>query len=236
MEAVAAAKGFLATDARKWRQVTVKDVDALGGGSMLRKRYNGSIFAALQDLFPEMEISMRETRRKLSHRYWTSEENRRAFMDELARCHGVVSMEDWRDVSTSDVKAMGGGPLLTRFKSFFSLLQNTYPEGYGGQPWELFSCRDRVPQGHWQSRNGIIDFVERASRELNLVSPEDWYRVSLAQLASVKGGPGLLRQMKLSDILTLARPREDWDEARLASSSKKSMQNSLFRQLSDIFH
>lgn len=235
MEAVAAAKGFKASEAHRWQQVTIKDVDAMGGGAMLRKRYNGSVFAALQDLFPELEASMRETRRKLPHRFWVSADNRRSFMDSLAEKHGIACMEDWKSVRTTDVTALGGGPLLNRYRSFFALLQDIYPDGYGGQEWSLFACRDRVPQGHWQSRAGIVDFVERASRELNLVTAEDWYRVSFTQLTSVQGGAGLLRKMRLFDILTLAMPKEHWDEAKLASSCKKAVQRGLFRQLSSVF-
>lgn len=236
MEAVAAAKGFQVSEVHRWREVAVKDLEALGGGPMLRRRYNGSIYAALIDLFPEIEFNIRETRRKLPNRFWASPENRRHFMDDLARRHGVARMGDWKKVSTTDVAAMGGAGLLNRHKSFFALLQETYPEGYKGEEWEVFACRDHVPHGHWRSLPSVVEFVERASRELGLATAEDWYRVSVVQLSSVPGGAGLLTQMSLFQILSLARPKEVWDETRLASSGKKSTQRSLFLRLAAIFN
>lgn len=63
---------------------------------------------ALVTLFPEHSWKIH----KFEHvpdGFWTSEENRRVFFDDISKTLGIKQMEDWYSVQKEDIVKVGGG-------------------------------------------------------------------------------------------------------------------------------
>lgn len=174
-----------------WSMVTRKHIEQMGGKSLFARF--GSLHAALVASFPEFSFEERRCRRVLSRGYWEVAANRRTFMEEVRRAHGVEAVADWKRVGRREVAEAGGRSLLHRYDgSMFRLLQDVYPELGLVSPEQ---CRAHMPMRHWSSRENRRSFMQAAARQAGIDSsrPEEWRRLTSDQLADM-GGAGLLRR------------------------------------------
>lgn len=205
-----------------WKRVTVKHVLDMGGSGLL-ERFSGSLFAALADAYPERGYQASRCRAKLPQGYWQEEENRKDFMDALARQHGVKTAADWRRVGIQEVQAAGGAGLLSRYNNNVSrLLHDVYPDLQGAQ--QTREIRDKVPKGYWLQRANRRLFLEDVARHMGIQSPEDWGKVSSKDIVRF-GGASLLRrfssplaaaidsfsEMDFSGVRPKRTPRVTWE-------------------------
>lgn len=200
-----------------WGRVSHQSLFRLGGKGLM-KRYGYCLSAALQDVYPEEDINPMEWRRK-PRNYWGTLENRRAFLDMLAKRKGVECVGDWRRVSTSDVRDAGGTGLLSYYGSFVDALKDSYEEHR--EHWsesDASTWRNKSPNGHWEEEGNVCAFMERAKQHLLIREDSDWQRVSTVQLQALPGGRTVLEKMSLVDALTTAFPGKDWKK-RLGSTT-----------------
>jgi len=116
-------------------------------------------------------------REKKPMNYWSSLENRKAFVCELGAKLGIKENEKerWYDVSSAVVlKEDGGGRLLRGIYhgSMRDLLSAVYPE-YDWLPWK-FQHIDRVT---WQSPAVMKKAVAYLEKELQIKTTDDWYTI-----------------------------------------------------------
>lgn len=225
--------GIRADQRDGWQAVTRRDIVQHGGG-MLMKLYNNSPFAMISDLVPETEMRGTDIGKRVPRRYWDSAENRRQFMLDVAEKFSVVSQEDWKKVRWRDLTHMGATSFLNRYDSVTDALADTFPEGWHGEQWTSLKCRDKVPNNYWANNDNVLAFVKHVEEALSLKGPEEWYRVSLAQLRTLGGGT-LLEKKKLVDVLRLAYPEIAWDGERLTSRVKKATQLQCLRMVEEVF-
>lgn len=83
--------------------------------------------------------------------------------------------------------------------------------------------------------NIVSRFLEDASRALAIETPEDWYRVSLQQLARLGGKRIILKNGGLLSVLRMHYPQEEWDEARF-TGPKKAGQRWLYVNVKRTWH
>mmetsp|Transcript_10344 Transcript_10344/g.42068 ORF Transcript_10344/g.42068 Transcript_10344/m.42068 type:complete len:475 (+) Transcript_10344:14-1438(+) len=210
---------------RRWTEVSVKEFTAVGGGGLLA-RYNGSLLRMLQDTIgEELEESERESYGRVASGHWDSRENRKTFLETVAREYDIRRPEDWARVSTEDVKRMGGSGMLSRYSfSLFDALRDIYDDG---EEWTLYTCRPSVPAGHWESEENVRRYLLYVADRLELHEKEDWFRVSMAQIrAAASAGASLFHRMSLLDALRKAFPGEDWPIQPL-NSIKRAVQREL---------
>jgi len=74
----------------KWYNVSINDLVALGGGSLL-VRYNFSLSRMLAAIFPEFAWDEARFSSKPQH-YWQSLDNQRTFLHALAKTLGIESI------------------------------------------------------------------------------------------------------------------------------------------------
>lgn len=241
MESVQTRLGI--TSMEQWKRVTNKQLLALGGGRLLNI-YAGSIYAALEDLFPEMEVGP-ACRGRTPKAYWDSKERRQELLLALAERCGVHETADWLRVTFDDFAAMGGRRLVGQ-RSVLSLVEEgvqlTRQRSAGhvsrrqlARERRAFLFRPSLPASFWQEKENVAAFVEHAAGELGLREAHDWYRVSVPQLLEVKGARSLLRAMPLLEALRIALPGERWEQSGLDSKLKKASQRHMLLSVQAIF-
>ena len=106
--------------------------------------------------------------------------------------------------------ALGAGNMTRRlYKSKYEILSSIYPH-YEWLPWKF----SKLPSNVGQNPRVVSSALEYCKTELNLKSPEDWYRISKSQLNSV-GVYEIIRQNG-GVVETLKRhlPGVTWDESK----------------------
>jgi len=133
--------------------------------------YNGSLFAALQDLYGQARnLQVHECRAVVPQRYWDSLENQRNFLQQLAAKLDIKKPGDWAKVSYKDMNKHGGRALLAKHgNSLLRTLQAAWPEA-GVLPHHM---RSR-PRKYWASAERRRQFLDELAEEFGVEDPEDW--------------------------------------------------------------
>jgi hypothetical protein len=96
------------------------------GGPSLLSTFKGSLSTALASSFPEHDWKFWKFEQSPKG-FWNKENNRRSCLDWLAEQLGIKTMEDWYQITVSEVKNKGGGKLLHYFGgSLYDALISTY--------------------------------------------------------------------------------------------------------------
>lgn len=128
-----------------WYNVTVDDIHQCGGGGLLSRVFNGSLFKALQSIYPDHEWHPWKLRQKLPIGYFNDIENQRFFFDWLGKKLNFLNMQDWYSINREEILKNGGGNLLQKYKGSPSrALESTYPE----HKWITWQFNHK-PKGFW---------------------------------------------------------------------------------------
>lgn len=219
---------------QRWKGVTTDDFIAHGAGRLLHHYYGGSVAKMLTDVYGLTAADVAVVRQSMPSNHWSSAENRRRFLDDLSRSHGLDgSPESWQTLRVKDVIDAGGKGLLVRFNdSLLAALEDSYGGAFGD------ACRSRrsVPTGYWDDDERLQRFVKGLEKELSIVSPEEWTRVSREQIYQHNGGVSLLNAMTLSDALSRVYPNHGWQVALgRFRGGKKASQRGLAATVATIF-
>lgn len=128
-----------------WYSVTYEDI-VQNGGSTILNYCNNSPSLALQNVYPEHCWDLQKFKNK-SRTSWENIEAHKECFDRIMNNLGYNCMDDWYNVTHSDiVKHRGGGLLLHYNNSPSSALQNIYPE----HKWELERFKHK-PSQLWET-------------------------------------------------------------------------------------
>lgn len=179
----------------QWYAVTHRDFKRHKGAGMLT--YHGSwISEAIKEFRPDhpwLEWQFVKTPKG----FWQDRANRVRYMQWLGAQLGFERMEDWYRVRREDFLAHQGGHLLRHYGgSPARAVQDCFPQ-YSWCEW-LFG---RVPAGFWDDRRNRERFIRWLSVELNVRRPEDWQRVTAADVRRCGGGGLLHRYRSLGELL-----------------------------------
>lgn len=168
-----------------WKSVGKRQIREREGGRALLSLYGNALHRCFSALVPGYEVE--EKRQKSGSHDWGSVEARRAFLQLLAKKHGVAEPSHWRSVTAAHVREEeGGSSLLRRYQgSVGALLVENFPE------LTITQVRTRAERGHWSLRENRRKFLERVAEELDVRRPEDWSRVTSASVRAL-GGSSLL--------------------------------------------
>eukprot|EP01114_Cavostelium_apophysatum_P015049 TRINITY_DN4029_c0_g1_i1.p1 TRINITY_DN4029_c0_g1~~TRINITY_DN4029_c0_g1_i1.p1 ORF type:complete len:863 (+),score=120.67 TRINITY_DN4029_c0_g1_i1:176-2764(+) len=181
---------------KDWEKVKTEDLLSRGGAGLLN-HYNGSLYKALQSLFPEDNWTETDFK-KVPTGYWSNPQHQKRFLELVAEELQIKDKAGWQNLKISQVLSKGGRGLLRIFdNSLYKLLANVFPE-YHFQPADFlhglntsgeFSVNEAKKK--WDDSDLRRRFLERLANELELKNLSDWRRVD-AKLFISKGGRGFL--------------------------------------------
>jgi len=191
------------------------------GGGLLNK-YGGSPHRLLESLAWSRERSSLPlsandtviTRKKRHH--WTSIENQRQFMVELAAKIGFEAgdFERWYHVPKKTVVNQGGLGLLKIYnQSMSALLAAVFPE-HEWLPWKFA----QHPKKAWEDETNMEKVIRFVGKELKIQEPEDWYRVSVAQLRELGVAAYFEQHGGVIEVVKKLLPDQELDEKFMESN------------------
>jgi hypothetical protein len=153
---------------------------------MILKQTRQSLSAALKKVYPEHDWVDWKFR-KLPHRFWKDKANRRRFFDYVAKQLNITSFEGWYRVSKAEIYKMGGSPLVAGVHkdSYQRLLAEAYPE-HRFQNWKFGTVGPRF----WEDKATQREFFDELAAHANVNTMDDWYNISLEQIAEFGGSFG----------------------------------------------
>lgn len=200
------------------------------GGYGLLLQYNNDWIKVLRSNYPEYNFESSKLRITPSE-YWDSIENQREFLDSLWNELNIKEYDDWYNVLFSQVVDLGGGALLKKYDSLFSMLETLYPE----HDWDI-NKRSNVSRNYWNSPENVKLVMEEVKQLYKIKKKKDWYRVSLKQISKVKGGNVIIRRYRnIYNIMNVAYPEEEWSEKGFSKRDKRSNQRWLFLSIQELF-
>lgn len=112
-------------------------------------------------------------------------ENRKNFLNEVARKLDIKNPSDWGNVKLHQIHKFGGVSLLSHYynNSVFACLQSVYNGDFNllihalEIEWkkEWFS---KVPNSYWKSMENRKMLMDQIAKKLNIKNPSDWGKVT----------------------------------------------------------
>eukprot|EP01114_Cavostelium_apophysatum_P010301 TRINITY_DN2385_c1_g1_i1.p1 TRINITY_DN2385_c1_g1~~TRINITY_DN2385_c1_g1_i1.p1 ORF type:complete len:481 (+),score=107.55 TRINITY_DN2385_c1_g1_i1:176-1618(+) len=127
---------------------------------------------------------------RVSPRYWENRSNRVNLFRELASTHFQFKQwEEWYDVDYSRLVRHGARTVLDQYynSSVSTAVMDLLPEN-DWQPWRFKALR----RGFWHDAKERRLFFEKLGKHLDLMSLDDYYRISKRDIIAF-GGSSLLR-------------------------------------------
>jgi len=177
--------------------ITRKDVIRHGGTSLL-KTYGYTVSNIVKSLYPSYDwIEWKFG--SVPDYYWNSDNNQRAFFDDLAERLTLYCLDDWYTVTHRRMRELGAtGILYNRFNDSVSCaLEHIYPE----HEWKLWRF-SRKPNRFLED-DYIKSMIDKVAHRLNVKAPRDWEKFSIKELKQ----SGLLELVDSPHLESVLPPR-----------------------------
>ena len=189
-----------------WKDVTVAQIKALGGGPILKKY--SSIYNALCDIYPETNWNLSNTRKRFPANYWQCKENQRTFLDSISEKLSIQSKHEWGDKQILVRKQPGMRGILNLYSSYYEMLRSVYPE----KNWDLYLEPTPLPKHYWSDLCNVKSFIERLAKKHRIHSMDIWHELTESVVYDSPGGRSLLQKYgSLLNILRVSFPDENWE-------------------------
>jgi hypothetical protein len=205
--------GIQEGDYDRWYKVSYEDIIKLGGGTLLQQHFN-SVALMLMSLIPEYPWDVSKFAKR-PRKHWSSRENVKAFLSELAKKLKIDdgNLEGWYKVSWSDFIKNDGAGLLSTYATMGEVFHFAFPD----HNWELW----RFPRS--QKHHAMEEILESIASKLTVDKLEDWYRVTGPQIAELGHFSFIKSKGGLKDVLRKTYPDHEWrDDLFLKSNRKRS--------------
>ena len=140
--------------------------------------------------------------------FWTSEENRRAFFDWVAKDRRFDSLDDWYPITQRELRSYGHDIVAKYYSSsLFDALNEIYPE----HDWKFWMFR-QTRRGLWDDQKRVLEYLRWLGNELGFQTYEDWYRVTVSNFRENYGATLVLKKYggHLHHVVTENFPEYDW--------------------------
>jgi len=214
------------------------------GGELILDQW-GSLPRALKVNYPELDWSEelkrppRGTKRTVPKmiqktvNFWYDTYNRRSIFDQVAKKYNVQKITDWYKVNgsviNSEIQQLGGVELLKLYGTLPKAIQSCFPE----HNWN--NSRFKSSTFYLSVAEHRREFVDKLAKKLGVKKPEDWYKVSAAQVWQ-HGGAGLLRYFggSFEKALISLMPDRQW-EFPLGKMAQPSREEPFYFALGQLF-
>ena len=117
--------------------------------------------------------------------FWKKHENQKEYLDVLFTKLSLKSMEDWKKVTSKQIRENGGGGILNHFN--FNL-QSILEKVYKNYSWNFHPKREIKPKGYWKN-------IDNQKHFFNNLSKNNKGKIT-TKLIIENGGGSLLRQCR----------------------------------------
>eukprot|EP01125_Pyxidicula_operculata_P020777 TRINITY_DN7777_c0_g1_i1.p1 TRINITY_DN7777_c0_g1~~TRINITY_DN7777_c0_g1_i1.p1 ORF type:complete len:419 (-),score=47.22 TRINITY_DN7777_c0_g1_i1:95-1351(-) len=145
---------------------------------------------------------------KVPQDFWEHHQNRLSYFEWLSEQLGYRSDEDVYKLTSSIFRKYHGVGLLSRFNdSIYELVKDVYPNKVW-LPWKFHHS----PKKFWMEKENQHDYIKWLESQLNISSPDDWYKVTTSDVKR-NNGTSLLSLYSHSVYVLLKNvyPEVDWD-------------------------
>eukprot|EP01121_Diplochlamys_sp_Union-15-3_P001783 TRINITY_DN11551_c0_g1_i1.p1 TRINITY_DN11551_c0_g1~~TRINITY_DN11551_c0_g1_i1.p1 ORF type:complete len:459 (+),score=59.77 TRINITY_DN11551_c0_g1_i1:87-1463(+) len=177
------------TQFEDWYNLNAEQVVRHGGKRLLYYYYNGSVVEALLSIYPQYQWKMWNFK-QVPYNYWQNVDNHRLFFDDLGKSLGIKVQEDWYKITQKSIVNHGGKYLLARYYNGSPVQAITTV--YSHLEWNVFMFQN-VPKDYWKNKHNHKLFFDALGRKFNYSKPEDWYNISINDVAGF-GGSTLLEK------------------------------------------
>ena len=216
-----------------WNKITTQLIQSNGGSTLLLQY---SLFELKCMACPEGKLFFHSIK---SNTFWDDENNVCKFLDVVREKFNLKTIEDWNSITRKFILSVNGGGSLLHKYSMYDLKCLACPEG------ELFFDKPNKPIGYWDNEENRNQFVEKLKLKYNLLSPQDWKRLSKDQIRLLGGNwlfytnNNYLETIKVKFEIQLENGTEfvsySLKELLQASNNKRSSQRWLFLQIQKLF-
>eukprot|EP01027_Heterolobosea_sp_BB2_P003839 GEZU01005788.1.p1 GENE.GEZU01005788.1~~GEZU01005788.1.p1 ORF type:complete len:287 (-),score=64.29 GEZU01005788.1:22-882(-) len=214
-----------------WYNVTLHDVESRGGKGLLNYYYGHSLHRALAAVYPEFPWSPYRFS-KVPSGLWKNPLNHHDyFVNVLAPALDIKHLDDWYSVQLEDIPEKGASMINNHYGgSLTRALMSIYPY-HNWKIWKFkhLTSDTSMDASHFQS------YIDELGASLRIRHLDDWYRVSLEQIARFGGLCFVNRNGGLFLILKKLYPNHGWDERRFCSVDKRSSQRWMLLNIRRIF-
>jgi hypothetical protein len=154
------------------------------GGGLLVSHYGDSVFLALKTVYPQ-HTWLEWRFNQVPKGFWTEVPNHRRFFDWAATELKLENLDGWYNVTTSQVRDLGGSGLLAN--KYANSLEAALLAVYPSHPWNAWKFKT-VPRSFWASAANRKAFFDWLASELGYKCLTDWYSATPTDLED-KGGP-----------------------------------------------
>ena len=176
-----------------WSSLRQEHIYEHGGGSLFTKY-------SMYDLkclgFPDGKHKFKTKKVK----FWDKNENVFQFLNELKEKLNLNTFEDWNSLKRKTIHEHGGGSLF-RIYSLYDLKCLGFPDGKNNFKLPIES----KPEGYWEKRENIDQFLNELKENLNLKTFEDWNLLRKEHIYE-HGGGSLFIKYSMYDLKCLGFP------------------------------
>ena len=176
-----------------WKLLSSNHIKSNGGGKLLNL-YSMNELRSIG--YPKSKFLFLNPEN--SSKYWEKDENIQLFVLKLKEKLNLKTSNDWNLINYKQIQDLGGDKLLKKY-SLYDIKVFGCPEG------KFDFSKPKKSKKYWEIQSNVNEFLSHLKYKYNLVSFNDWNRLTSVQI-NENGGNGLLRKYSLYDIKCLGFP------------------------------
>ena len=166
---------------------------------------------------------------KVPQGFWIDPKNQLSTIESIAKKLNIKKLDDWYNVKYLDIVKYGGRGVIRYYNGDkLAMLKAIYPE----HDWDR-SLASHLPHNYWRDSGNIIKYIDGIRQLFCIKNKEDWYRVSLQQIKSTKGGS--IAKSGFFQALQHTYPDQKWDRDKIEMRDKRSDQRILKITIGKLF-
>ena len=177
-------------------------------GRDVLKNYS-SYFEMLTKLLPDYSWNpFLFSVKKLPKNFWYNKDNQQKFIFYVEQNLKIKNVADWNNVTDVELKKLGGGYLLKKYRTIPNLLKAVLPK----EQLEDIKTKPKYPHNHWKNIENVKLFFDMLQEKLKLSSPNELLGVNINTISSF-GGDRIFKVHSISyfNLLKLIYPNHNWD-------------------------
>ena len=186
-----------------WNSITKKQIQTLGGGSLLSKY---SMYEIKCMGYPEGKLKFKKSNKPKPIGFWKNENNIIQFLNDLKVKLNLNSFKDWDSITAKQIQLYGGGSLLSKY-SLYDLKCLGFPDG----KFDFDRKNQYKPQRYWENKDNVLHFLTMLKEKYNLQNSNDWNSITAKQI-QLNGGGSLLSKYSLYQLKCMGFPGGKFDE------------------------